>query len=384
MDSFLKKVYLYRFLDGFNVVSGIFALYFASKSLDLFQISILIAIWSVTSLALEVPFGAVADKYPRKYVLIASQLVNAIAFIFWLMNGFAFYVLGFVLWGAKNALHSGTIDAFLYDELKAYNTEDNFQKTFGKSESYFWLGVMFSAAVGGFVAQISSFYLVIVFGIITRLLASWILTTVKTVKPYKSTGESNYIEILRKAIKEIRYNKRLLMFLAFISLTFPIYGAAEEFFNLLFQDYKIELWIIGLLVAIVYGIISVANYSLTFLDKFKIKNLENWLLIVSGFLFFFVGVIKSILVLPFIFIAIYLLALAEAKFNVKFQHAIATSERATITSLKSFSFEIFYLFFVLFFGFVSTEFGLNSVILVLGVLTILITLLLGSKINRTT
>lgn len=381
MQSFLRKVYLYRFLNTFNLVGGIFALYFASKNLDPFQISILIAIWSITSLALEVPLGAVADKYSRKYLLIIAPLLTVVGFSLWLVDGFIFYALGFVLWGVKNALQSGTMEAFLYDELKEYGREDYFQSAFGKSGTYFWLGVMFSAAIGGFIAEYSFTY-VIILGVIMQIFACLIMTTVKTVRPQKPTGESKYFKILKEAIKEIRTSKKMLIILTFICLTFPIYGAAEEFFNLLFQSYKIDIWIVGLMVALIYGIIAISNYSLTFIDKIKIKALENWLLIISGVLFLTVGVTKSILTLPLIFIAIYLLAVAEAKFDVRFQHAIESSERATISSLKSFSFEIFYLLFVLIFGFISTQLGLNSVIVALGGLTILVTVFLGIKVNR--
>ncbi len=382
MRSFLNKLYLYRFFDGFNLVGGIFALYFASKNLDPFQISILIAIWSITSLILEVPLGAVADKYPRKYLLMIAPILTAVGFSLWLVDGFIFYALGFVFWGAKNALQSGTLEAFLYDELKEYKREDHFQAAFGKSWSFYWFGVMLSAAAGGFIAQIN-FNLNIGFGVAIQILCLLIMATVKTVKPQKSTGETKYFKILKQAIKEVGHNRKLLIMLIFISLTFPIYGSAEEFFNLLFQSHQISLWTIGLMVALVYGLISIANYSLTFFDKIKIKSLEYWLLIISGILFFIVGLTKSIFLLPLIFPAIYFLAVSEAKYDVKFQHAIESGERATISSLKSFCFEVFYLIFLLIFGYISSKLGLNTILVCVGALTISAVLLIISFSPKT-
>ena len=66
-----------------------------------FQISILISIWSATQLLLEVPLGAVADKYPRRNLLIIALLIHAVGFVFWLKGGFIFYAIGFILWGFK-------------------------------------------------------------------------------------------------------------------------------------------------------------------------------------------------------------------------------------------------------------------------------------------
>ena len=69
MDNFLKKIYLYSFLNGFNLIFPIFTLLFSKHGLNTVEISLLIAIWSVTTIVFEVPAGVLADKYSRRNLL---------------------------------------------------------------------------------------------------------------------------------------------------------------------------------------------------------------------------------------------------------------------------------------------------------------------------
>lgn len=381
MKSFLWKIYIYRFLDAFKLIGVIFTLLFQHNGLNPFQISLLISIWSATQLLLEVPLGVVADKFPRRDLLIIALLLLAAGYGFWLHGGFLFYAIGFILWGIKNALTSGTLESFVYDELKSLNQEHSYEKVNGKMEGAFYLGVMFSAIFGGLVAQLS-FNLALIASIITTILAAFTLLTIKSVKAVQSTGESDYFKVLREALVEIKSNTTLLQIIAFTCLVFAIYGAADEYWALIYNELGINIGFIGFLVALVYGLFSLAGYTLHFFDDKKIKNIESVLIIVSGLLFILVGILKSIAVLPLAFVGIYLFRVANLKFDVKLQHAINAHQRATISSLKSLSFEVVYMVFVLFFGFISSKLGVTSILYFLGGLVIFWVLVFGFKNYR--
>ena len=66
----------------------------------------------------------------------------------------------------------------------------------------------------------------------------------------------------------------------------------------------------------------------------------------------------------------YIFKVAHLKFDAKFQYAIKSDQRATISSLKSLVFEIVYMGFVLLFGFTSEKLGITSVMYLLGILLI--------------
>ena len=85
-------------MDSFILIGVIFALFFSNHGLNPFQISLLISIWSLTTIITEVPFGVLADTYSRRNLLIIGLLLRAVGVSFWMMGGFVNYVIGFVLW----------------------------------------------------------------------------------------------------------------------------------------------------------------------------------------------------------------------------------------------------------------------------------------------
>ncbi|MGW6424292.1 MFS transporter [Nocardia sp. NPDC055053] len=101
----------------------IYALYgvlFADHGLSTAQISLLLALWSMTAFVLEVPSGAWADTVSRRALLVLSSLLQATCFALWMLApSFLGFALGFVVWGVASSLESGTFEALIYDDLVA-------------------------------------------------------------------------------------------------------------------------------------------------------------------------------------------------------------------------------------------------------------------------
>ncbi|MDA0566090.1 MFS transporter [Streptomonospora sp. S1-112] len=96
----------------------VYALLFADTGLSTAQIASLFAVWSVTGIVLEVPSGVLADMVSRRRMLTVAPLLTGAGFAMWtLAPGYPAFALGFVLWGAGTALHSGTLQALVYTEL---------------------------------------------------------------------------------------------------------------------------------------------------------------------------------------------------------------------------------------------------------------------------
>jgi MFS family permease len=149
VNAALFKIYAFRVASGFVPIMHMYTLIFVGKHFSTFEISALLASWSVASLLFEVPSGVVADKFDRRWVLCASQLVTALAFGIWLVYPYlGVYLLGFVLWGIGGALDSGTYEAFTYDELKEHGMSDKYVDVLGRSEACYLLAV-----VAGFALQ---------------------------------------------------------------------------------------------------------------------------------------------------------------------------------------------------------------------------------------
>ncbi|WP_420107228.1 MFS transporter [Nocardia asteroides] len=139
----------------------IYALYgvlFADHGLSTAQISLLLALWSVTAFVLEVPSGAWADTVSRRGLLILSCVLQAVCFVLWMLApSFLGFALGFVVWGVASSLESGTFEALIYDDLVARGETSSYARimgwTRGAQESTVLLAILVAAplfALGGY------------------------------------------------------------------------------------------------------------------------------------------------------------------------------------------------------------------------------------------
>lgn len=110
----------------------LYALLFADNGLSDAEISVLFAIWSMVGMVAEVPSGAVADRFSRRYALMASGVMQGAGYAVWILSpGFGGYAAGFALWAIAGALVSGSFEALLYDGLIAVEGQDHFGRVFG-------------------------------------------------------------------------------------------------------------------------------------------------------------------------------------------------------------------------------------------------------------
>jgi len=113
-------------------VYPLYALLFADTGLSDLQISVLFGIWSLVGVLVEVPSGAIADRFSRRGCLVAGDLVRAAGFAAWvLFPGFAGFAVGFVLWGLGGSLVSGAREALLYDGLAAAGGAEHYARVNG-------------------------------------------------------------------------------------------------------------------------------------------------------------------------------------------------------------------------------------------------------------
>lgn len=111
---------------------ALYALLFADHGMSTGQISLLFAIWSITSFLLEVPSGAWADTVSRRGLLVLSGVLLTAGFALWTAApSFTGFAAGFVLWGTSGALASGTFEALLYDDLAARGASSTYPRILG-------------------------------------------------------------------------------------------------------------------------------------------------------------------------------------------------------------------------------------------------------------
>ena len=127
------------------------------RSLSLGEIAITTGIYSLTILLLEIPSGALADRFGRKritlwaYGLIAvTGIVNILAF------SLGAFIFSGILYGAGRALVSGALEAWFIDTLKSSDPEMDIHPFVARAGVFELAGLAAGTAAGGAIATILS------------------------------------------------------------------------------------------------------------------------------------------------------------------------------------------------------------------------------------
>ncbi|MHB8575946.1 MAG: MFS transporter, partial [Dehalococcoidia bacterium] len=145
----VRRFYVYRFLSNLNLWLPIWVLYLQQeRGLTLGQITALDAPFWLISVAAQVPTGAFADRFGRKYALVAGCIVSAAGYLmFGLASSYPILLFSYVLWAAGLAFQSGADLALLYDDLIALGRVEEYQKVAGRA-----FGLTSAAAVVALLA----------------------------------------------------------------------------------------------------------------------------------------------------------------------------------------------------------------------------------------
>ena len=101
----------------------------AASGYNLVDIGIAETVFHITSLIFEIPSGVLADVFGRKKMLIVSSIMRMIGNIIMILSDNLFTVcLSIAFHALSYNFSSGTGDALAYDSLKAANAESRFER----------------------------------------------------------------------------------------------------------------------------------------------------------------------------------------------------------------------------------------------------------------
>src|SRR5947208_17090299 len=114
------RLFVVQALLGFILWVPIWVVFLQGKGLSLTQVGLLEGVaWTITAF-LEVPTGAIADRWGRKASIAAGASLYGIAMFLILTEALSpAFLLGYALWYSSTAFVSCADSALLYDSLKA-------------------------------------------------------------------------------------------------------------------------------------------------------------------------------------------------------------------------------------------------------------------------
>jgi len=237
----------------------VLALYFEQ---ELFTTTNVAAIFSVEAFALvlfEIPTGAIADLFGRRFTIILSSGV-ALCALFPLSVGgsMTMFILYAVLNALARSLASGTGSAMIFDSLQEEGREKQYKKLYGIFEALWPLGASVGSVIGGYLAKIS-LHLTITTSAIP-LAVAFFLSFFLVEPVYAKAGHANIIRHMIDVSHLVIRNRQLIILVSAFFVMMALGESIHLLSPLFFQSKALSLEYFGWISALTFGFSSLGFY----------------------------------------------------------------------------------------------------------------------------
>jgi len=372
--SILWPFYL-AFFIGFSVdvTTYVGVIFFLSKGLTLFDIGLLFAVEAIALLLFEIPTGAIADIFGRKWSVVTGWFVSGIIFMLTpLMDSLFSLCLLFIIFGFSFSLISGAQEAWVIDLLRRKKKSHLTQQFFVNDTSICNAGTIVAGVFAGFIiAYLGMDWLFYIEGAGMAVASCFLLFAPNDLTHlHRTSSKKSMLHTIFAALKMISESK-IVLFLMLGALFFALLKVGEVLWQpyLVTEGIAVEyLAILGSLGAIVGALIPHTIHLLkqTIMSEKKILAFGTLFSAVVLVLIYFIRgplfAIGAFLVVKF---AIPSIVLPVA--NNYLQRHLTPSLRATMGSVKSMLTRIPEVFALLAGGQIATLFGPQFTLLLLGI-----------------
>ncbi|WP_435209438.1 MFS transporter [Streptomyces sp. bgisy034] len=333
-------LYGYSFLDDFVLFYPVYALLFADTGMSLWQISSLFALWSITGVLLEVPSGAWADAVSRRRLLWIGPLLTAAGFALWVaVPSYWAFAAGFVLWGAGGALGSGALEALVYDELDRLGAADRYAGVMGRSRAARLLGTVSSIGLAGPVLAHGGHAAVGAASFVACVLTAAVATRFPEHRVRSERGEDGWARTLRTGLAEVRGDRTVRGALLLVPAVAAVWGALDEYTPLLVRDIGVAEATVPYLIMLIWGGVTLGSLLTGPAERLGATGLA--VLLAGSALALAAGAAaRSLAGIALVSLAFAGFQLAEVLADVRLQHRIDETRRATLTSVASLGTEL--------------------------------------------
>lgn len=371
LKSNVLKNYIFTLISSLDFTRGIWMIYLAGKGMSLTRLGLLETIFHITSFAMEVPTGAVADIFGRKASRIAGRLFSLISVILLLVaSDFLWFAIAFVFTALSYNLESGAGDALIYDSLKEIGEEDSYMKISGNKEVFYQLAGIISFLFGGYFAVKSydiAFVLTIIIGIVT-LIQSFTFKepSIGRIKQ-EDEKENVFIKQLKSSIRVVVKRPRIIFLIVFLEVIMVFCTCI--FFYL--QNYLKGNGYNEAVIGIIYALSSLgAALSAPMVHKIERRVKSQGILIIIPIIT--IACIWGIALSQYHYIFFIIMMLTESVIFVAtsdyINKMIPSENRATILSFSSMVFSFFMITLFPLIGLIGDRYSLITAFKCLGVI----------------
>lgn len=360
-------MFLFRYILMSSPIIGMFSPFMVESGLSPLSIAITFVTFFLGMQIFEIPSSIIADRFSRKKVIMFASVVILFATVIFLFShSKVAFIMHMFLVGIGIALFSGTVEALLYDELKAIGKEDKYQKVFAVLRIAISAGIGTSLVLSSFLVKYG--YDIIVWISLTFTAISLVIFTFfmkETPRTKDVESAHSFREIFHEGARTIFNNKRLsfTVLLAIFFATGSMVNSDIAMIN------AINLGWLKENIARVFAVNTIAECILTFIfakycANISVKHLH--IAMMAVFLCAIVGLAcGKMWSIFFLFPMWWLNILQEIVVSGQVQIEAKSSSRATTQSCISMFFGMHYCLVMLALGFIANLYSYKIAIMVI-------------------
>lgn len=342
----ISTSYVYNFLLQINITSAIWVLYLAFRGMSLIEIGILESIYHITGLVFELPTGAIADLYGKKFSVVLGRVISVISCILMITStSFFGFALSFVLSAASMNLNSGAAEALIYDSLKELGEEDRYKKIWGTLSSVISIAQGIAVLLGGILADVSFLYAYIL-GTILQTAALLAACNFNEPPVHKDEAEEKkkgnpIVYQLVTSVKVLKVRRMVFYLILFSAMAGSLQTTVFFYSQKYFSDMSYTKTAIAIICAFSSVVEAVsAKYAYKFEEMLKLKGTLISVAAINIFCLAGLAFMKNLSVLFFVLTSVSG-GLAYTLFSDFINSRTPSEYRATILSFDSFCFSVF-------------------------------------------
>ena len=333
-----------------SLIWGVNTLFLLSVGLDIFQVMLVNAAYTVAQVIFEVPTGVVADTIGRRvsYLLaVGVILVSTLLYVGFGLAGYGLwpFAAASALLGVGYTFYTGAVDAWMVDALHSVGYEGRLEPIFARYGITFGIFMLIGTTLGGLLGQVDLWipYVARAVVLVPAFLLGLLVMRDLGFKGRPLTLGSFGGETRRIATEGVTYGLRdkvvrFIMFSSLVQGVFFMYGFyswQKYFLDLLGRDL---VWVTGVIAALV-GLTQIFGNLLVGRITARVPDRGLILMVCSGVTT--VAVIGAALVQQF-WIAVPLYLVSTIAFGISMpvkqgwlNARIPSEQRATIISLDA-------------------------------------------------
>jgi MFS family permease len=314
------------------------------KGLSLTQVGLLEGVaWTITAF-LEVPTGAIADRWGRKASIAMGASLYGLAMFLILAEALSpAFLLGYALWNSSTAFVSGADSALLYDSLKADGRAGEAARQTGRYAAIQQGSQGIASLIGAAIATIDINLCFAICGFLGLIAAALVLTIHEP--PRANEDGEEYLGYWKNLRTAVRIAARRPVVRALVLLNATILVVPLVVYYVLLQPYSIGVGLpVAALGVVVIGV-QVSTVLASWLAHRTTAHLELPT-VVAGSLAVLIGATAILAVFPSIPSLALMLAVAVVPalltplLSARLNDLIPSGQRATILSLGALLFEL--------------------------------------------